>query len=872
MTRALDPGPPAGLFADQLGRHGERTAIVTPGATITYAELDDRVRAAAEKLGSGRRLVLIGAANALEPHVAYLAALRGGHPVLLVADGDHATTRSMVATYDPDVVIAGDESWTIDERRASSAHDLHPDLALLLSTSGSTGSPKLVRLSRRNLQANAEAIAHYLDISDEDRAVTSLPMQYCYGLSVINSHLHRGAGLLLTDLSVVDRCFWDLVRGAGATSFAGVPHTFDLLDRVGFESMPLPSLRYVTQAGGRLHPDQVRRYAALGERDGWQLFVMYGQTEATARMAYLPPALASTHPHAIGVAIPGGLFTIEAPDDRGVGELVYRGPNVMLGYAESACDLALGATVDALRTGDLGRMVSDSVYELVGRRSRFLKLYGLRVDLDQVERMVGASGIACLCTGDDERLVVAVEAGTEPGGVGRLVADHLGVPRSRVHVVALAELPRTSNGKADYGAVLERAASAAAVAEARHAEEPGVSDHWRAVRLAAREILGAEPSDDDSFVSAGGDSLSYVEMSIRLEQILGNVPADWHTTPLRDLAPSPRRRFFAPTETSVVLRAVSIVLVVGTHAKLWYLPGGAHTLLGVAGYNFARFQLRATSMWPSIARVALPSMAWIGIAVATTDVGFTWRHALLLNGQLGAPDARWGYWYIEAIVQILALFAALFAIPAVRRIERRWPFASAITIVAAGLAVRFDLLGLSAADHTTQRPQQVVWIFALGWAAARATTTTRRLAVSALVTAAVPGFFGAPQRELLIIIGMLLIMWLPTVPIPRLAHRLVGIVASASLYIYLTQWQTYPPLLHAFGPGAAVTGSVLGGVAAWLAARWVIGTVEAALRTGKAVPAGWATRLAASRWNVYPGGRNRCRRFTPAAPRRSARP
>ena len=201
-----------------------------------------------------------------------------------------------------------------------------------------------MRLSHGNLEANAAAIASYLALDADDRAAMTLPLHYCYGLSVLHSHLSCGAGVALTDRSVVDPCFWDLFRSQRCTSFAGVPHTFELLDRIGFDRLALPTLRYVTQAGGRLDPDTVRRYAGLGARDGWDLVVMYGQTEATARMAYLPPHLAATRPEAIGVPIPGGSFEIDPSDagDPDEGELVYRGPNVMLGYASSRRDLALG--------------------------------------------------------------------------------------------------------------------------------------------------------------------------------------------------------------------------------------------------------------------------------------------------------------------------------------------------------------------------------------------------------------------------------------------------------------------------------------------------------------------------------------------------
>ena len=193
-----------------------------------------------------------------------------------------------------------------------------------------------MRLSRDNVASNAAAIADFLALTPADRAITTLPLHYCYGLSVLHSHLVAGASVVLTGLSVVDECFWDLFARTGATSFAGVPHTFDLLATSGFEDRDLPTLRQVTQAGGRLDPDAVRRWSRCGRSRGWDLVVMYGATEATARMAYLPPDLAEDHPAAIGVAVPGGRLRLdETADERpGVGELVYSGPNVMLGYAD----------------------------------------------------------------------------------------------------------------------------------------------------------------------------------------------------------------------------------------------------------------------------------------------------------------------------------------------------------------------------------------------------------------------------------------------------------------------------------------------------------------------------------------------------------
>ena len=312
-AEALAPRRPRVL---DLAGHGARVAVRTTGETLTYTDLARRVDDTAALLGATRRLVLVEGANDLDALVAHLAALTHGHVVLLAAPGEPAGR--LAEAWDPDVVV---RDGVVRERHEGTRHDLHPDLALLLSTSGTTGSPKLVRLSHDNLRSNAAAIADYLGLTPEDRAITSLPLHYCYGLSVVHSHLLAGAGLVLTDLSVVDECFWRLAESAGATSFAGVPYTFELLESSGFDAGRVPTLRQVTQAGGRLDRDRVRAWSARGRQAGWELVVMYGATEATARMAWLPPELADAHPGEHRRARPGRLV----PDRPGRGGRAGRG-------------------------------------------------------------------------------------------------------------------------------------------------------------------------------------------------------------------------------------------------------------------------------------------------------------------------------------------------------------------------------------------------------------------------------------------------------------------------------------------------------------------------------------------------------------------
>ncbi|MEV4788282.1 AMP-binding protein [Streptomyces tuirus] len=852
-------------FARELAAYGDRTALITPQGQLSYRDLADRVAVTAERLGPARRLVLLAGANRADALVTHLAALSAGHPVLLVPGDSESTIRSLAEAYAPDVVARphADGTWSLDERHPTSAHTLHPDLALLLSTSGSTGSPKLVRLSHDNLQANAESIATYLGIDDTDRAATTLPMHYCYGLSVIHSHLLRGAGLVLTERSVSDAAFWEEFRTGGSTSLAGVPYTFDLLDRVGFEQMELPHLRRVTQAGGRLAPERVARYAESGTRSGWQLFVMYGQTEATARMAYLPPHLAAERPESIGVPIPGGSFRLQPVDGHGpdVGELVYSGPNVMLGYAESPADLALGRTVEDLHTGDLARRMPDGLYEIVGRRSRFVKIFGLRIDPQRVETLLEEHGVAAYCAGDGEALAVAAlgDAGGE-ARVRRLIAQECGLPARTVRVRAVAELPRLASGKPDYEAVRRLARPAEETAQA-----PGPAESL--VRLYAEILDRADVTEDSSFVSLGGDSLSYVEMSLRLEEALGRLPADWHTRTIRDLrtliAPVPRTpdarggsvpppgrglrralhtwtspdswRTRRTVETGVVLRAVGIVLIVGSHVRVFDIKGFAHILLGVAGYNFARFLLtdaprreRVRRLWRSIARIAVPSMAWITGAVLLTDF-YDPANALLLNTLFDQGNDRfdWAYWFVEALVYFLIALALLMAVPLVDRLERRYAFGVPLALMAISLVGRYDLLDLASARPQLS-PSVVFWLFALGWAAARADTVRQRALLTAVLLLTVPGLFqDQPLRTALVIAGLGLLIWVPVLPSLGPLSALAGVLASSSLYIYLTHYQLYPYLQEDFPLTALFASLVLGvGYAAVVtrvarAARWL---------------------------------------------------
>jgi acyl-coenzyme A synthetase/AMP-(fatty) acid ligase len=337
--------------------------------------------------------------------------------------------------------------------------NLHPELALLLTTSGSTGSPKLVRQTYKNIRANADSIAEYLELTEEERPITMLPMNYTYGLSVIHSHLLVGATILMTEVSYAQRGFWDFFKKENATSLVGVPYTYELLKRLHFFRMELPSLRYMTQAGGKLLPELHKEFAEYAEKTGRRFYVMYGQTEATARMSYLPYEKSLSKYGSMGIAIPGGKFSLIDVDGAEIteayvtGELVYEGPNVTPGYAECMEDLAKGdERMGRLLTGDMAQRDEEGYYYIVGRKKRFLKIYGNRVNLDECERLLESriESVECACVGTDDHMVVYITDKTAIDRAGRILAEKTKLNGKAFEVRYIDVIPKNDSGKKQY--------------------------------------------------------------------------------------------------------------------------------------------------------------------------------------------------------------------------------------------------------------------------------------------------------------------------------------------------------------------------------------------------------------------------------------
>jgi len=462
-----------GLF-DRIESYGERIAVIEDnGEMHTYTDL----AADSDEIFHSvpvRSLIFILAGNFYQSLCCYVGAMRNRVvPLMLEANTNKTVIERLSERYHPAFIFGSVADMTqldfVDNQNAQAYRGLsktryhreniplHPDLALLMTTSGSTGSPQLVRISYANLDSNTKAISTSLGITQKDRPITTLPMNYSYGLSILNTHLHIGATVLLTQYSLFEKEFWELFDLHKATTFGGVPLTYRILDRIRFFDKDHPSLRYITQAGSKLAYNLNMAVSTHCQRLGIGFFVMYGQTEATARIACLPANQSIPKCGSVGVAIPGGEIWLE--DECGsiirnpmeTGELYYKGKNTALGYAQDLSDLLKGdESAGVLKTGDIAYRDADGFYYIVGRKNRFVKVHGKRVSLDDLEQILGDRGFSCACVGEDDLIVVYTE---DVGVLEELLEFITAVTKLPPYVfnaIEIEKLPRAQSGKIIY--------------------------------------------------------------------------------------------------------------------------------------------------------------------------------------------------------------------------------------------------------------------------------------------------------------------------------------------------------------------------------------------------------------------------------------
>ena len=457
-------------FWESFQKHGENPAVVDyrSRTTITYRQLEHLTRRGATQLqGFDKQLACLPMTNDVDAMLCYLSLLRSGHAIYLCGpQADIALDGKFTASYRPGLIL-----WKRQKRPASiglndyqdmgelfgyciarcskieAGESIYPELALLLSTSGSTASSKTVRLSYRNIAANAWQIAQTLNIDQTERAVLSLPLQYAYGLSVLHSFLSVGACLVIGGRTVMESSFWDMCRAVQATTLPAVPTMLRFMQSIGVEDMTLPSLRKITVAGAAMDTPTRNWMVSQIAPKQIQIYSMYGMTEATARIAVLPADAFANCPASVGLALPHGVLEL-LPS----GEIVYRGPNVMLGYANARADLARADKLGGvLNTGDLGSLDAAGHLYITGRLNRFCKLLGARINLTDVEDQLAHLGEVAAVSDDESIRVFHTNADeSQVNQSANQLADQWRIPRAALMFKRVQSIPRTESGKVRY--------------------------------------------------------------------------------------------------------------------------------------------------------------------------------------------------------------------------------------------------------------------------------------------------------------------------------------------------------------------------------------------------------------------------------------
>ena len=456
----------------ELDNFNENKALITDSKIITYKQLKNFSEEIAETIDE-RCLVCLFCTNTPASIAGYVGFINHGIvPMMIDSELDIELIKNLLNLYKPKYLwlpenvsknySSYDKIFQLDDYVLLSTNEnqkfeLNEKLALLMTTSGSTGSQKFVRQSYENIISNTKSIIEYLNIDENERSITNLPMHYVYGLSIINTHLYVGASIVITDKTLFQKEFWQLFKDKEVTNFGGVPYTFTMLEKLRFFRMKLPSLKVITQAGGKLDPNLHFKFAEYAEENDKKFVVMYGAAEATARMGYLPSKDSINKCGSMGIAIPGGKF--ELIDEKGnlinkpdvVGELIYYGKNVSLGYAESGKDLIRDdERQNRLETGDLAKRDDEGYYTIVGRKKRFLKMFGKRTNLQEVEHIIyehfGITDVAC--AGIDDKMYIFLTKNNED--IISYLSNKLNLHSSAFCIKVIKDIPKNTSGKIIY--------------------------------------------------------------------------------------------------------------------------------------------------------------------------------------------------------------------------------------------------------------------------------------------------------------------------------------------------------------------------------------------------------------------------------------
>lgn len=450
------------------------TAIIDKEhSKLSYKEVLEKLNEIKKKVRK-RSLILIISENTLGSLLSYIFCILNNHVGIIINSKTSLKNITKIfKNYQPNYIFLSKkkksilkkiciEDYTLFDQalmknKLKRKIKLNNNLSLLLSTSGSMGSVKFVKLSRNNLKYNAESIIRYLNINSKDSTITNLPISYSYMLSIVNTHLDVGGSIIISRYSLIEKEFWKIYKNSSATSFNGVPYTYEILTKIGLKNIKINSLKYLTHAGGRIEKYKLKKIIRFCKNNNIKFFSMYGQTEASPRISYLKPEFSEKKIGSIGKGIPGSRIYLINKDGRKIlkpfeeGEIVCEGRNVFMGYSKSYRDLKNPNEQNyKLKTGDLGFVDKDGFFYITSRVNKIAKIFGNRVDLGDLESLMNQKSYNIVCTSDNKKIFIFTEKKYNKKKLIYTISKITNLNNSSFEIIKLKCFPRTSNNKISY--------------------------------------------------------------------------------------------------------------------------------------------------------------------------------------------------------------------------------------------------------------------------------------------------------------------------------------------------------------------------------------------------------------------------------------
>jgi long-chain acyl-CoA synthetase len=446
---------------------------------ITYQDLNSICEKIKKNLKK-KSLVLIFAGNNLGSIISYIFSQKFSFPAILINDDlEKKEVLKIVDLYQPKFIFCEKKIFSkfkekkfkknfnflnivIYENTNTVEYKIHQKLALLLTTSGTMGTAKFVKLSYENLKKNTDSIIKYLNLNNKSKSITSLPYSYSYMLSVINTHLESGGSIHVTNESIIQKNFWSDFKKHKIDSFNGVPYSYEILLKFNLNKLfKNLKIKYFTQAGGKLDIEKLKEIIMFSKKVKAKFFTMYGQTEASPRISYLSPKFALKKIGSIGKSLKNTKMLIINNRNKEIkksftkGEIAFQGKNIFIGYSKNYNDLIIEEKIPLLKTGDLGYFDNENFFYVTGRKNKIGKIFGVRIDLEELEIKLQQLKYTVYCLIDDNKLFILYTKKYSSIKLIQIVSNIIKQNQNHIKCRQIKNLPRNKSNKINFGKLMK---------------------------------------------------------------------------------------------------------------------------------------------------------------------------------------------------------------------------------------------------------------------------------------------------------------------------------------------------------------------------------------------------------------------------------